>query len=90
MVAQNPKYPVPDRSDFNPNEYTKDPQMREWDLGSFSGLLAGDRPFVAENWNLEPSCSTSWRSGSSFRRSNSNDRVTSRLSAKRKRSGILW
>ncbi len=44
------RYPVPDRSDFTPDEYRHDPVMREGDLGATEGALADGRPYRLESW----------------------------------------
>jgi hypothetical protein len=46
-------YPKPDRSDFVPNRRLTDEWIPEGDLGSYSGMLEDDRPYLAEAWFTE-------------------------------------
>ena len=48
--AKKTSYPVPDRSDFKTNQYTKDPVMREGDLGASVDRLPDGRPYRVESW----------------------------------------
>jgi len=48
-----PKYPAPDRSNFERNQFVDDDQMPERDLGSRTGALSNGRPFHLEAWATE-------------------------------------
>jgi len=47
------RYPAPDRSNFKPNQYLRDPDIRSGDLGGNVGTLADGRPYRIEPWFSE-------------------------------------
>ena len=49
----DPRYPVPDRSNFSPNQRTNDPILREGDIGASRGVLPDGRPYQLEGWYAE-------------------------------------
>jgi hypothetical protein len=49
----DPKYPVPDRSDFKPNQHRNDPELPEGDIGSCTRILPDGRAYVQESWYSE-------------------------------------
>jgi hypothetical protein len=48
-----PQYPVPDRSDFTPNQFLNDDSLPEGDINATSGTLPDGRPYVLEGWFTE-------------------------------------
>lgn len=52
-MQADPRYPVPDRSNFVPNQLTNDEVLREGDIGSHEGELPDGRPFRFEGWFSE-------------------------------------
>jgi hypothetical protein len=48
-----PRYPVPDRSNFTPNEFLDDDSLPEGDINATSGTLPDGRPYVLEGWFTE-------------------------------------
>jgi hypothetical protein len=48
-----PRYPVPDRSDFTPNQFLDDDSLPEGDINATSGTLPDGRPYVLEGWFTE-------------------------------------
>jgi len=48
-----PRYPVPDRSNFTPNEFLEDDSLPEGDINATSGTLPDGRPYVLEGWFTE-------------------------------------
>ncbi len=49
----DPRYPVPDRSNFAPNKFIDDKNLPEGDLGASEGLLPDGRPYRLEGWYSE-------------------------------------
>jgi hypothetical protein len=48
-----PQYPVPDRSDFTPDQFLNDDSLPEGDINATSGTLPDGRPYVLEGWFTE-------------------------------------
>ena len=48
-----PRYPVPDRSNFTPNQCLDDDWLPEGDINATSGTLPDGRPYVLEGWFAE-------------------------------------
>ena len=46
------QYPVPDRSDFTPNDFLDD-TLPEGDISAATGTLSDGRPYVCEGWFTE-------------------------------------
>ena len=47
------RYPVPDRSNFKPNQLLSDEKMPEGDIGTGGAILSAGRPYVIEAWFSE-------------------------------------
>jgi hypothetical protein len=47
------QYPVPDRSDFTPDQFRDDDTVSEGDIGAATGTLSDGRPYVCESWFTE-------------------------------------
>jgi hypothetical protein len=47
------QYPVPDRSDFTPDQFRDDDTLSEGDIGAATGTLSDGRPYVCESWFTE-------------------------------------
>ena len=50
MPQAKSKYPVPDRSNFTPNEVRDDDPLPEGDLGARAIVLSDGRPCRVESW----------------------------------------
>ena len=48
-----PRHPVPDRSNFTPNQFLDDDSLPEGDINATSGTLPDGRPYVLEGWFTE-------------------------------------
>lgn len=47
------QYPVPDRSDFTPDQFRDDDTLPGGDMGAATGILSDGRPYLCEGWFTE-------------------------------------
>jgi hypothetical protein len=56
-IERNHRYPIPDRSNFAPNQHMRDPDLREGDTGASVDVLSDGRSVRTESW---------WQEGYAF------------------------